>query len=135
MPSLAPVLAKFVPGFQSSPELGDQQQPSHCTFNKGPIHCPYSGSMPAFPLAHISTTASTTAIAGHSGSKTWYHPWYRSAGVAGVTAPNESEENIITSGTDISTDAVTTHDVRGITKTTVIEQSFSVDSRSFSPKV
>lgn len=52
-----------------------------------------------------------------------------------ITAPNESEENIITSNTDISTDTTTAHDVRGIIKTTVIEQSFSIDNRTPSPKV
>lgn len=138
MPSLAPVLAKFVPGFQISthtpPMARDQQHSSHCSIVKSPTYGPYSGTMPAFPLAHISTTASPTTTVGHSSNKTWYHPWYRNGGAPGAPAPNESEENIITSSTDISTDTATIRDARGITKTTVIEQSFSVDSRTSSPK-
>lgn len=132
MPSLAPVLAKFVPGFQASTAPRDQQHSSRCSIIKGPTNGPFSGSMPAFPLAHISTTVSPTAIVSHSSGKTWYHPWYRNGGVSGITAQNESEENIITSSAD-TTDIATIHDARGITKTTVIEQSFSVDSRTSSP--
>lgn len=99
---------------------------------------PYSGSLtPAFPLAHISTTASSTAIIGNSSNNAWYQHWYNGGAVAGGAALNESEENIISSSTstDILTDITTARGVGCITKTTVIEQSVSVDSRTPSPKV
>lgn len=134
MPSLAPILAKIIPNFSRS--TSRDQGISHCSTVKGSTSMPFTGSLTsAFPLAHISTTASSTPIVGSTTTNPWYQ-WYATSGGGGVggTALNESEENII-SNTDILADITTSRETGGITKTTVIEQSVSVESRTPSPKV
>lgn len=141
LPSLTPLLAKVMPGLYHG-EYEDQSHLSHsrCSIVKGSS---FSGGDltlvgSAFPLAHISTTAISNkgCTAGGGGGGNWFHWPMGNAGGGGVSgerkAPNESEENIIASNDTLAGGM-------GITKTTVIEQSVSVDSeiekRSPSPKL